>query len=84
MPLIPVQDILLSRLGLGINFIQWIPLRSYNDTQFVAVALFVVTPGQMLPLGNELQGDVVRRSLNLAVQGQLSVVKYEVLVYLSI
>ena len=23
--------ILLSRLGLGINFIQWIPLRSYND-----------------------------------------------------
>ena len=35
--------ILLSRLGLGINF-QWIPLRSYNDTQFVAVALFVVTP----------------------------------------
>ena len=34
----------LSRLGLGINFIQWIPLRSYNDTQFVAVALFVVTP----------------------------------------
>ena len=36
--------ILLSWLGLGINFIQWIPLRSYNDTQFVAVALFVVTP----------------------------------------
>ena len=35
--------ILLNRLGLGINFIQWIPLRSYNDTQFVAVALFVVT-----------------------------------------
>ena len=35
--------ILLSRLGLGINFIQWIPLRSYNDTQFIAVALFVVT-----------------------------------------
>ena len=30
--------ILLS-LGLGINLIQWIPLRSYNDTQFVAVAL---------------------------------------------
>ena len=25
MPLIPVQDILLSRLGLGINFIQWMP-----------------------------------------------------------
>ena len=39
MPVIPVQDIFyLSRLGLGINFIQWIPLRSYNDTQFVAVA----------------------------------------------
>ena len=36
--------ILLSKLGLGFNFIQWIPLRSYNDTQFVAVALFVVTP----------------------------------------
>ena len=36
---------ILSRLGLGINFIQWIPLRSYNDTQFVAVALFVVTRG---------------------------------------
>ena len=35
--------ILLSRLGIGINFIQWILLRSYNDTQFVAVALFVVT-----------------------------------------
>ena len=34
----------LSRLGLGINFIQWIPLRSYNDTQFVVVAQFVVTP----------------------------------------
>ena len=30
MPLIAVQDIF---LGLGINFIQWIPLRSYNDTQ---------------------------------------------------
>ena len=41
MPLIAVQDIF---LGLGINFIQWIPLRSYNDTQFVAVTLFVVTP----------------------------------------
>ena len=39
--------ILLSRLGLGINFIQRIPLRSYNDTQFVAVALFVVTPVQV-------------------------------------
>ena len=39
-----VSYILLSRLGLVINFIQWIPLRSYNDTQFVAVALFVVTP----------------------------------------
>ena len=38
------RKILLSRLGLGINFIQWMPLRSYNDTQFVAVALFVVTP----------------------------------------
>ena len=36
--------ILLSRLGLGITFIQWIPLRSYNDTHFVAVTLFVVTP----------------------------------------
>ena len=35
--------ILLSRLGLEINYIQWIPLRSYNVTQFVAVALFVVT-----------------------------------------
>ena len=35
--------ILQSRLGLGINFIQWIPLRSYNATQVVAVALFVVT-----------------------------------------
>ena len=35
--------ILLSRLGLVINIILWIPLRSYNDTQFVAVALFVVT-----------------------------------------
>ena len=35
--------ILVNRLGLGINFIQWIPLRSYNDTQFVAVAPFVVT-----------------------------------------
>ena len=45
MPSIPVQDnILLSRLGLGINFIQLIPLRSYNDTQFVADALFVMTP----------------------------------------
>ena len=33
-----------SRLGLGINFIQWIALTTYNDTQFVAVALFVVTP----------------------------------------
>ena len=45
MPLIPVQDnyILLSGLGLGINFIQWIPLRSYNYTQFVAVTHFVVT-----------------------------------------
>ena len=34
MPLIPVQAIciLLSRLGLGINFIQWIPLRSYMMT----------------------------------------------------
>ena len=40
-----IRYILLRRLGLGINFIQWIPLRSYNDTQFVAVALFVVTPG---------------------------------------
>ena len=28
---------------LGINFIQWIALRSDSDTQFVAVALFVVT-----------------------------------------
>ena len=37
--------ILLNRLGLGINFIQRIPPRSYNDTQFVAVTLFVVTPG---------------------------------------
>ena len=36
--------ILLSRLGLVISFNKWIPLRSYNDTQFVAVALFVVTP----------------------------------------
>ena len=41
MPLIAAQDIF---LGLGINFMQLIPLRSYNDTQFVAVALFVVTP----------------------------------------
>ena len=41
MPLIAVQDIF---LGLGINFIQWMPLRSYNDTQFVAVVLLVVTP----------------------------------------
>ena len=31
------RPILLNRLGLGINFIQWIPLTSYNDTQFVAV-----------------------------------------------
>ena len=36
--------ILLKRLGLGINFIEYIPLRLYNDIQFVAVALFVVTP----------------------------------------
>ena len=36
--------ILLSRLGLGINFIQWIALRLYNATQFVAVALFALTP----------------------------------------
>ena len=42
-------SILLSKLGLGINFIQWISLRSYNDTQFVAVALFVVTPAVCLP-----------------------------------
>ena len=40
MPLIPVQGIF---LGLGINFIQSMPLRSYNDTQFVVVAPFVVT-----------------------------------------
>ena len=39
-----VNYILVSRLGLGINFIQWIPLRSYNGTHFVAVALFVITP----------------------------------------
>ena len=32
--------ILLSKVGLEINFIKWILLRSYNDTQFVAVALF--------------------------------------------
>ena len=38
-----VRYILLSRQGLGINFIQRIRLRSYNDTQFVAVALFVMT-----------------------------------------
>ena len=43
--------ILLSRLGLGINFIQWVALRSYNDTQFVAVALFVVTPALKIDLG---------------------------------
>ena len=36
--------ILLSRLGLGINFIQWIPVRSYNDKQFVPMEQFVVTP----------------------------------------
>ena len=36
--------ILLNRLGLGINFIQWIPLRSYKATEFVTVALFVLTP----------------------------------------
>ena len=49
MPLVSVQDnILPSRLGLGINFIQWIPLRSNNDTQFIAVALFVVTPGLVI------------------------------------
>ena len=48
MPLIP-RYILLSRLGLGNNFIQWVTLRSYNDTQFVAFALFVVTPG-FLPI----------------------------------
>ena len=36
--------LLVNRLGLGINFVQWIPLRLYNDTQFVAVALFVATP----------------------------------------
>ena len=40
MPLIPVQDIF-CQVGLGINFTQWIPLRPYTDTQFVAVALFV-------------------------------------------
>ena len=56
MPAIPVQDcyILLSRLGLGINFIQWVPLRSYKnyDAQFVAVALFVVYTGR----GGEVPG----------------------------
>ena len=46
--------ILLNRLGLGINFIQWIPLRSYDDTQFVAVALFVVTPGFMGLFDNDI------------------------------
>ena len=58
MPLIPVQDIaryfLLSRLGLGFNFIQWIALRSYNDTQFVAVALFAMTPGHICGSYNSL------------------------------
>ena len=43
--------ILLNRLGLGINFIQWIPLRSYKDTQFVAVALFVVTLDPQVIIG---------------------------------
>ena len=52
MSLIPVQDYILpSRLGLGINF-QWIPLGSYNDTQFDAVALFVVTPAPTINLGD--------------------------------
>ena len=49
MPLFGARYILLIRLGLEINFIQWIPLRSYNDTQFVAVALFVVTPTLIQP-----------------------------------
>ena len=42
-PLLCIIYIVLNRLGLGINFIQWILLRSYNDTQFVAVSLFVVS-----------------------------------------
>ena len=44
--------ILVSRLGLGINFIQWIAVRSSNDTQFVAVALFAVTTGPSPKLTN--------------------------------
>ena len=31
-------------IGLEINFTQCIPLKSYNETQFVAFARFVVTP----------------------------------------
>ena len=43
--------ILLIRLGLEINFIQWIALRSYNDTHFVTVELFAVAPeAQVLDL----------------------------------
>ena len=48
-----IESILLSRLGLEINFIQWMPLRSSNDRKFVAVALFVVTPAvECLKNGN--------------------------------
>ena len=50
-----------SRLWLEINFIQWIPLRSYNDTQFVAITLFVVTP-VLLPS--------FRRSLLIVIGGK--------------
>ena len=59
MPLTAVQDIF---LGLGINFIQCIPLRSYNDTHFVTVALFVVTPGRD---GMDEKGRPCRAGLDL-------------------
>ena len=42
-----------------INFIQWIPLRSYNDTQFVAVALFVVTPVQLRGTRSDFRESVI-------------------------